>query len=94
MGKESKKLPPSRDLFCGAVAGTIARLFVAPLDLLKIRFQIQAETNGLYNYKHLVSAFRKIVATEGTKALWKGNVPALLMVIPYSSLQLSAFYQF
>lgn len=93
MKKSSQTLSPARDLLCGAVAGTTARLFVAPLDMLKIRFQVQSETKGLYQYRYITSALRSIVSTEGVRALWKGNVPAMLMVTPYSALQLSAFYQ-
>lgn len=82
-----------QDLLCGAVAGTTARLVVAPLDVLKIRFQIQSHTHGLYRYTTMMSALRNIVATEGPHALWKGNVPALLMVAPYASFQMATFYQ-
>lgn len=90
---ERFKLKPSQDLFCGALAGCSARMVVAPLDVLKIRFQVQSETRGLYRYATMASALRSIVAQEGLRALWKGNVPALLMVTPYASLQLAAFYQ-
>lgn len=93
MNNKQKSLSPVRDLLCGAVAGTTARLFVAPLDMLKIRFQVQSETKGLYQYRYITSALRSIVSTEGFRALWKGNVPAMLMVTPYAALQLSAFYQ-
>lgn len=41
----------------------------------------------------MTSALRTIIATEGPLALWKGNISALLMVTPYASLQLAAFYQ-
>lgn len=87
------KLSPSLDLLCGAAAGTAARLVVAPLDVLKIRFQVQSSTRGLYAYSRVTSAIHSIVSTEGVRALWKGNVPALMMVTPYAALQLAAFYQ-
>lgn len=90
---EGGKLRPSQDLFCGALAGCSARMVVAPLDVLKIRFQVQSETRGLYRYASMGSALRSIIAHEGLHALWKGNIPALLMVTPYASLQLAAFYQ-
>lgn len=87
------KLSPTSDLVCGAVAGISARMAVAPLDVVKIRFQVQSQTGGLYHYPSMPSALRRIVAHEGVQGLWKGNVPALLMVTPYSALQLAAFYQ-
>ncbi|KAI0566726.1 Mitochondrial carrier [Gracilaria domingensis] len=93
MTNSSKRLSPARDLLCGAVAGITARLVVAPLDMIKIRFQVQSETRGLYQYRYITSALRTIVANEGLRALWKGNLSAMLMVTPYSALQLAAFYQ-
>lgn len=90
---EEPRLRPSQDLFCGALAGCSARMVVAPLDVLKIRFQVQSETRGLYRYASMGSALRSIIAHEGLRALWKGNIPALMMVTPYASLQLAAFYQ-
>lgn len=86
-------LSPSRDLLCGAFAGASARMAVAPLDVVKIRFQVQSETRGLYHYPSMPHALRSIVAREGFRALWKGNVSALLMITPYASIQLAAFYQ-
>lgn len=88
-----RKLSPTQDLFCGAVAGLCARMTVAPLDVVKIRFQVQSETAGRYHYTSVVSAIRSILASEGPTAFWKGNVPALLMVTPYAALQFASFYQ-
>jgi solute carrier family 25 (mitochondrial thiamine pyrophosphate transporter), member 19 len=88
-----EQLTPAEDLFCGAYAGAVARMCVAPLDVVKIRFQIQSDTPHLYQYTSSVSAIRNIVAKEGVTALWKGNMPALMMVVPYGSLQFAAFYQ-
>jgi solute carrier family 25 (mitochondrial thiamine pyrophosphate transporter), member 19 len=87
------ELTPVEDLFCGAYAGAVARMFVAPLDVVKIRFQVQPEAPQMYKYKSSLSAIRNIAATEGVRALWKGNIPALMMVVPYASLQFGAFYQ-
>ena len=88
-----KVLTTPQDLFCGAIAGMTARMIIAPLDVLKIRFQVQAETRGLYQYNSMRSALRTIIEYEGVCALWKGNVPALLMVTPYASIQFATFYQ-
>jgi solute carrier family 25 (mitochondrial thiamine pyrophosphate transporter), member 19 len=86
-------LSATEDLACGAAAGATARMAVAPLDVVKIRFQVQTETPGLYRYTSVASALRHIVSSEGPGALWKGNLPALLMVVPYASVQFTTFYQ-
>lgn len=80
------------DLAAGAVAGAFSRMVIAPLDVLKIRFQVQSETQGLYRYHSIGSAFRKILQEEGITAFWKGNIPAMLMVVPFSGIQFGTFY--
>lgn len=87
------QLTPLQDLICGALAGMSARMVVAPLDVVKIRLQVQSETRGRYQYPSVFRALRTIVHKEGVSALWKGNVPAILMVAPYCSIQLATFYQ-
>lgn len=73
----------------GAISGFTARMAVAPLDVLKIRFQVQSETGGAYAYRTMIGAVRSIVANEGVLALWKGNTAALIMSTLYSSVQFS-----
>lgn len=92
--RSEHQLSPLQDLTCGALAGMSARMVVAPLDVVKIRLQIQSETGGRYHYPSVFRALRTIAYQEGLLALWKGNIPALLMVAPYASIQLATFYQF
>ena len=54
----------------GALAGAVARFVVGPLDVIKIRFQVQLEpiTAGgaaSSKYKSLAQAFKTIVKEEG-----------------------------
>ncbi|KAI1103320.1 mitochondrial thiamine pyrophosphate carrier 1 [Jackrogersella minutella] len=86
----------------GATAGLISRFIVAPLDVVKIRLQLQshslsdpllsqADLRGSPVYKGTVGTFRHIVASEGVTALWKGNVPAELLYVAYASIQFSTY---
>jgi solute carrier family 25 (mitochondrial thiamine pyrophosphate transporter), member 19 len=84
---------PVEDLLCGAAAGGVARILCAPLDVIKIRFQVMNEMPSRYQYDSVLSAARSILANEGASGFWKGNIAALMMVVPYASLQFAAFYQ-
>ena len=77
-------------IVAGAFAGAVARVFVAPLDVIKIRLQIQKENYSLTNakYKGAFSAMATIAREEGIrKGLWAGTVPALCLWIPYTGIQ-------
>lgn len=74
--------------------------FIAPLDVVKIRLQLQ--THSLSDplshqhirgpiYKGTIPTIKTILANEGIRGLWKGNVPAELMYISYSAVQFTTY---
>lgn len=76
----------------GALAGAVARFVVGPLDVIKIRFQVQLEPITAVGaapskYKSLAHAFKTIVKEEGIQALWRGTIPGQLLTIPYTAVQ-------
>lgn len=84
----------------GAVAGLVSRFVIAPLDVIKIRLQLQIHSlsdplsvrgiNGPV-YKGTLGTLRQILQQEGVTGLWKGNIPAELMYLTYGSIQFSAY---
>jgi hypothetical protein len=76
----------------GAIAGFTARMAVAPVDLVKIRLQIQ-QGSPLSNlkYRGMFGTMSTVIKEEGFLALWKGNIPAQLMVMTFVSFKFSAF---
>lgn len=82
-------------IFAGAVSSIVARAVSQPLDVLKIRFQLQHEpiSSGCKTSKYtgLLQAVRLIVVEEGLTALWKGHVPAQILSIGYGVVQYAAF---
>ena len=66
--------------FCYTVAGSssgiITRAIGQPLDVLKIRFQLQNYEGGELKYTGIISATKKIYFGEGLAAFWKGHIPA------------------
>lgn len=73
---------------------------IAPLDVIKIRLQLQIHSlsdplsvrgvNGPV-YKGTLGTLNQILKHEGLTGLWKGNVPAELMYLAYGSIQFSAY---
>jgi len=77
------------DIFAGAFAGFVARMLTAPFDVIKIRFQLQNNTER--KYTSVLQSIRSIVSEEGFFSLWKGNVSALYLWISYSMIQFAAY---
>lgn len=93
-----KFIDANKMVVAGGTAGACARTASAPLDRIKLLFQVQGvATSGLKGteYAGLGQAFYKIYTEEGILAFWKGNLTNLIRIVPYSSAQLSAndFYK-
>eukprot|EP00644_Phytophthora_capsici_P002381 jgi/Phyca11/563022/estExt2_Genewise1.C_PHYCAscaffold_110062 len=84
--------------FAGAVSGGVTRLIAAPLDLLKIRFQVQpapiAGGHAEAKYANLLQAVRSIYAEEGLRSFWRGNLAASGLWVGYSALQFASYRAF
>jgi len=85
------KLPKEvRSIVAGGIAGMIAKTVVAPLERIKILYQVSAETFVL---RKVPFVMLNIVQKEGLTALWKGNTATMLRVFPYSGIQFMVFDQ-
>jgi len=80
--------------FASASSGVLTRCVCQPFDVVKIRFQLQLEPikrGSEAKYTSIAGAFAKIPREEGTRALWKGLVPAQLLSIVFNTSQFVAF---
>ncbi|ELW68318.1 Mitochondrial thiamine pyrophosphate carrier [Tupaia chinensis] len=77
----------------GSVSGLVTRVLISPLDVIKIRFQLQIErlsrSDPNAKYHGILQAARQILQEEGPAAFWKGHIPAQLLSISYGAVQLS-----
>lgn len=93
------------DATAGAISGAISRTATSPLDVIKIRFQVQLEPTSSWALHHkdvyrpakytgMLQATKDIFREEGLRGFWRGNVPALLMVMPYTAIQFTVLHKF
>ena len=66
----------------------LAKTVVAPIDRIKILYQVTATPFRLRDVPHVA---RQIVKTEGVAALWKGNIATMIRVFPYAGIQFMVF---
>jgi Mitochondrial carrier protein len=86
---ELLKLPKEvRNILAGGIAGLVAKSVVAPIDRIKILYQVSTARFHLLGVSKVV---RNIIREEGASALWKGNTATMIRVFPYSGIQFMVF---
>lgn len=88
-------VPRDAALFvAGAIAGAAAKTVTAPLDRIKLLMQTHGVRVGQQSAKKAIGfaeAITMIGKEEGMKGYWKGNLPQVIRIIPYSAVQLFAY---
>ncbi|KRT78680.1 mitochondrial carrier protein [Oryctes borbonicus] len=89
-----EKISQSDYAVAGAVSGFVTRAVCQPLDVLKIRLQLQVEPisqTSISKYRSILQACILIRNEEGIRSFWKGHVPAQLLSIVYGGVQFWSF---
>jgi len=75
----------------GGLAGASTRLLCQPLDVAKIRLQLQVERGSGRQYRGLLHLLATLPAREGVTLLWAGHLPAQLLSITYGLASFAVF---
>lgn len=100
MSNETDKPKGTRTqvLLAGALAGLLSRFVIAPLDVLKIRLQLQYHSladplsvSPPSRARGVLAVARDILRHEGITGFWKGNIPAEGLYLSYGAAQFLAY---
>ena len=91
VGSARSNLTTTEVSTAGAVSGAATRLLCQPLDVAKIRLQLQVEVGVLRKYNNLLQLLTTMPREEGILALWKGHVPAQLLSVTYGLASFAVF---
>ena len=100
MGKHNDDAEPSifkqrtveagKQLFCGGIAGSVAKTVTAPLSRLTILFQVHSMVSTRPDRPKfsmsLGGGISKIIERGGVKSLWRGNMTSVIHRFPYSAI--------
>eukprot|EP00123_Amoebidium_parasiticum_P010857 comp20364_c0_seq1/m.25723 comp20364_c0_seq1/g.25723 ORF comp20364_c0_seq1/g.25723 comp20364_c0_seq1/m.25723 type:complete len:298 (-) comp20364_c0_seq1:322-1215(-) len=86
--KEKKNI--KEYLLAGGTAGMIARTAIAPIERVKILFQISKNTTQ----SGYISLLPSIMKKEGVLAFWKGNSAAVARVVPYMAITFLGYEEY
>ncbi|KAM4663958.1 mitochondrial thiamine pyrophosphate carrier-like isoform 1-T1 [Discoglossus pictus] len=92
---QRRLLSKSEVATAGSLSGMVTRALISPLDVIKIRFQLQIEGLSSYSssgkYRGILQAAGLILREEGLPGFWKGHVPAQLLSVSYGAVQFVSF---
>ncbi|CAI5741953.1 unnamed protein product [Hyaloperonospora brassicae] len=88
-GNKDSMLTVSKSFLAGGMAGIVAKSALAPLDRIKILFQVDDQRK--FNFRNALRMANQIYVHDGFHALFRGNMLNILRVIPYAGLQHSGF---
>ena len=88
--KDSRTIEALKQLFCGGMAGSVAKTVTAPLSRLTILYQVHPMVTTREHRPKFSMTIRgglsKIVERGGIISLWKGNGTSCLHRFPFSAI--------
>jgi solute carrier family 25 protein 39/40 len=91
--QKEQGITPIKRMISAMTGAMITSLVVTPLDVVKIRLQVQVPGTTVTStrFRGTLDAFIKIVRQEGPFALWNGLSPTMLMIVPSTVLYFTCY---
>lgn len=70
--RKDESLTPNQKLIAGCISGTVTRFVTQPLDVLKVRTQLQKKMTD-EKPRNVYETTKKIFYEEGLTAFWHGH---------------------
>lgn len=94
--KQEKRANNWQRMVSGAITGLACRTIVQPLDVIKIRFQLQIEPINKHSnaskYTGISHTIRVMLREEGIRSFWKGLLASQFISVVYTPIQFTSFY--
>jgi len=82
-------------LAAGGVAGLISRTITAPIDRLKVLYQVRSKiAQSGTQQSGILRGLQSIYHEGGVRAFWRGNLTNIMKVVPESALFFTLFESF
>lgn len=85
----SRKQKAITNVIFGGLAGATAKTVIAPMDRVKIMFQVTPSKP--FNLREAWHLGVDIYRTTGIPGLWRGNMSTMLRIMPYAAIQFACF---
>jgi len=76
-------------LLSGAAAGAVSKGVTAPIDRVKIMYQVRPDRS--FTLRQGIVTAEKIVRSAGVVGLWRGNSAAMLRDMPYAAIVFATY---
>lgn len=82
---QKKELTPGEEVLLGGAAGGCTGFLTTPLDLAKTRLMTQP-VGKVRQYNGVIDTLVKIAKNEGFPSLFKGSIPRVVWLVPFTAL--------
>lgn len=89
---DESKMSVYESLLCGGIAGFINCSVITPVELVKIRLQLQFENKAHSYYKGVFDVLIKQFKEMGIKGLYVGNSAMILREVPATAAQFGGYH--